>query len=201
MRKIVISEFLTLDGVMQAPGDADEDREGGFEHGGWQRRFPPDDRQMQLIGEAIGRTDAYLFGRKTYEIMAAYWPEQPDTDFFASVLNPRPKYVVSRTLRQPLPWQNSTLIADDVVPRLRELKAQPGGDITVLGSGELVQTLLANDLVDELALFVYPIVLGSGKRLFRDGMGTHGLELVESVAGSNGAVTLIYRPASGPNID
>lgn len=196
MRKLVVSEFLTLDGVMQGPGSPDEDREGGFEHGGWQRRFEFDDAQMSAIGEAVAATDAYLFGRKTYQIMAAHWPHQPDTDFFASVLNPRPKYVVSRTLREPLEWQNSTLIGDDVVERVRALKAQEGGNISVLGSGELFQTLLENDLVDEIGLTVHPIVLGSGKKLFRNGLAPHDFELVDSMASANGTLTLTYRPAS-----
>lgn len=195
MRKIVVSEFLTLDGVMQGPGSPDEDREGGFEHGGWQRRFTFDDAQMKALGEAITATDAYLFGRKTYENMAAYWPHQPDTDMFAAVLNPRPKYVVSRTLREPLEWQNSTLIRDNVAEEIGRLKQQPGKNITVLGSGELVQALIQNDLVDEFALFVHPLVLGSGKRLFREGLAARRFELVDSTASSEGVLTLTYRPA------
>ena len=195
MRKIVVSEFLTLDGVMQAPGDRDEDREGGFEYGGWQRQFTFDDSQMQKIGTEMAATDAYLFGRKTYEKMAAFWPSQPDSDPFAAVLNPRPKYVVSTTLSEPLPWQNSTLIKDDAVGRIRALKEQDGGNISVLGSGALVQTLLANDLVDELSLMVHPLALGTGKRLFREGLPALRLELVDSVSTTDGTQMLTYRPA------
>ncbi len=193
MRRIVVSEFLTLDGVMQGPGSPDEDREGGFEHGGWHMPFAEDEAQMKAIGDAMAATDAYLFGRKTYEIMAAHWPNQPDTDMFAAVLNPRPKYVVSRTLREPLPWQNSTLISGDVVERIAELKREAGKDISVLGSGELVQTLIRHHLVDELSLTIDPIVLGTGKRLFRDGLAPGHLQLVGSVAGDNDVVMLTYR--------
>jgi dihydrofolate reductase len=193
VRKIVVSEFLTLDGVMQAPGSPDEDRDGGFPYGGWQRQFSFDDAQMKKIGEGMQSTDAYLFGRRTYEIMAAHWPNQPDTDMFAAVLNPRPKYVVSRTLSEPLAWQNSHLINDNVVERLRELKNQDGGAISVLGSGDLVQTLIKNGLVDELALIVHPLVLGTGKRLFRDGLDAQKFELVESTPGKDGVI-LNYAP-------
>lgn len=195
MRKIVVSEFLTADGVMQGPGDPDEDREGGFEHGGWQRAFEFDDAQLQKIGQGMQESDAYLFGRKTYEIFARHWPNQPDSDPFAAVLNPRPKYVVSRTLTEPLSWQNSVLINDDAVARIRELKSQEGGTISVLGSGELVQTLLANDLVDELSLFVHPLVLGSGKRLFREGLPPLSLEVAESATANDGTLSLTYRPS------
>jgi dihydrofolate reductase len=193
MRRIVVSEFLTLDGVMQGPGSADEDREGGFDLGGWHLPFAQDEAQMKAIGAAMAATDTYLFGRKTYEIMAAYWPNQPDTDMFAAALNPRPKHVVSRTLREPLPWQYSSLIGDDVVERIIELKRGPGKDISVLGSGELVGTLLRHGLVDELSLTVDPIVLGSGKRLFRDGLSPSRFQLVGSVAGDNDVVMLTYR--------
>ena len=198
MRKIVVTEFLTLDGVMQAPGGADEDPEGGFKYGGWQRQFEFDQAQMQKMGQEIAATDAYLFGRKTYEIMAAFWPNQPDDDPFASVLNPRPKYVVSKTLSEPLPWENSILIGDNVVERIRELKGQDGANISVLGSGGLVQTLIANDLADELSVLVHPIVLGSGKRLFRDGLPATRFELVDSMIGENGILTLTYRLSGRP---
>ena len=193
MRKIVVSEFHTVDGVMQGPGSPDEDREGGFDLGGWHMPFAGDETQMKAIGDAMDATDACLFGRKTYEIMAAHWPNQPDADMFAAVLNPRPKYVVSRTLREPLAWQNSILISDDVVERIAELKREAGRNISVLGSGKLVQTLIRHDLVDELSLIVDPIVLGSGKRLFRDGLTPRRFDLAGSVAGDNGVVMLTYR--------
>src|SRR4029453_9671725 len=135
MRRIVVSEFLTMDGVMQAPGGPDEDRDGGFPYGGWQMQYGFDDKQMSKIGKDMQATDAYLLGRRTYDIFAAYWPTQPDPNKWESSLNPRPKYVVSQTLSEPLSWQNSSLIKDNVVSSIRELKDQEGGDISVLGSG------------------------------------------------------------------
>lgn len=194
MRKIVVSEFLTLDGVMQGPGSPDEDRSGAFEHGGWHTFM--DETMMQSVGRAIAKTDAYLFGRRTYEIMAAHWPTQPDTDMFAGPLNNRQKYVVSTTLTEPLAWQNSTLISRDVPEAIAALKKQPGGDISVLGSGELVQTLLKHDLVDELSLMIDPLVLGSGKRLFRDGLGPIRLHLAEAKPTSSGVIMAVYRRAA-----
>jgi len=195
MRKLIVSEFLTLDGVMQGPGSPDEDREGGFEHGGWQMPYANfDEDQMRIIGEAIAATDAYLFGRKTYEIMAAHWPNQPDTDVFAATLNGRPKYVVSRTLSEPLGWRNSTLIKSDVAQTIRRLKEQPGRNISVLGSGELVQTLIRHDLVDEFSLMVNPLVLGNGKRLFREGLSPKVMRLADSKTSRNGVLMLTYQP-------
>lgn len=191
MRKLIVSEFLTLDGVMQGPSGPDEDRSGGFEHGGWHTFM--DDVQMQAVGDAVADTDAYLFGRKTYDIMAAHWPNQPDTNFFAAVLNPRPKYVVSTTLREPLAWQNSTLISADVPRAIARLKDQPGKNITVLGSGELVQTLIRHDLVDEFALVIDPIVLATGKRLFRDGLPPLRLRLVDATPTPSGVIMATYR--------
>jgi dihydrofolate reductase len=196
VRKLIVSEFLTLDGVMQGPGHPDEDRSGGFEYGGWQTFM--DEEQMRQVGEAIAATDAYLLGRKTYEIFAAYWPHQPDSDPFARTLNGLPKHVVSTTLGEPLAWQNSMLISDDVPGAVARLKEQPGKNISVLGSGRLVQTLLLHDLVDELVLMIDPIVLGTGKRLFREGLSPIGLELVDSKVASNGVLTLSYRPAGDP---
>lgn len=198
MRKIVVTEFLTLDGVMQAPGDIAEDTEGGFPYGGWQRKFNFDEAQMQKIGEGMASTDAYLFGRKTYMNMASFWPNQPDDDPFAAVLNPRPKYVASNTLTEPLPWHNSTLLSGNVVEQIRELKQRDGGDISVLGSGGLVQALIVNDLADELALMIHPIVLGTGKRLFRDGLTPRKFELVDSMTSNEGVLTLTYALTGQP---
>jgi len=198
MRRILVTEFLTLDGVMQAPGGPDEDREGGFPYGGWQMQYGFDDKQMQRVGQGMQSTDAYLLGRRTYDIFAAYWPHQPDSNAFAAVLNPRPKYVVSRTLTEPLSWQNSTVIKDDVARRIRELKDQDGGDISVLGSGQLVQFLLENDLVDQLVLLINPLILGTGKRLFREGLNARKFELTDSEVGEQGAAMLIYKPIREP---
>ena len=193
MRMLRVIEFLSLDGVMQAPGDPEEDTEGGFRHGGWQRPYF-DDVLGAAAAEGMATTDGYLFGRKTYEIMAAYWPTAPEDDPYARHLNSTPKHVASRTL-QAVEWQNSTLIEGDVPEEVAKLKEQPGKNIAVLGSGDLVQTLIEHDLVDEYFLAVFPIVLGSGKRLFRDGDRARPLTLVESKSTGTGGVILAYRPA------
>ena len=195
MRKLVVNEFVSLDGVMQAPGSPDEDRSGGFEHGGWQMPYF-DEVQMNVVSEGMAATGAYLFGRKTYDIFAAYWPHQPAGNPFADTLNGLPKYVVSTTLSEPLGWQNSTLIRGDVAAEVAKLKQQPGKDIAVLGSGELVQTLVRHDLVDEYWLMICPLVLGSGKRLFRDADARTRLRLVDSKTTTTGAVMLTYQPGA-----
>lgn len=192
MRRLVLTEFLSLDGVMQAPGDVNEGTEGGFRHGGWQIPFL-DDVFMAEATKGMARTDAHLFGRKTYEIMAAYWPTAPADDPFAQHLNSVQKYVASRTLEHA-EWQNTTVVRD-VVGAVRELKEQPGKDISVLGSGDLAQTLMANDLVDVYSLAIYPIVLGSGKKLFRDADQVRKLRLVESTVTGTGGLILTYEPA------
>jgi dihydrofolate reductase len=193
MRTLVVIEFLSLDGVMQAPGGPDEDAEGGFRHGGWQRPYF-DDVLAAAAAEGMADTDAYLFGRKTYQSMAAYWPTAPADDPFAVHLNRTPKYVASRTLPEAT-WQNSTVIDGDVATRVAGLKDQPGGNISVLGSGELVQTLIGADLVDVYFLSVSPIVLGSGKRLFRDAEDVRLLSLVDCKPTATGTVLLTYEPA------
>ena len=195
MRTLTVIEFLSLDGVMQAPGDPDEDTEGGFQHGGWQRPYF-DDVLGAGAAEGMAGTDAYLFGRKTYEIMASYWPTAPDDDPYAGHLNSTAKYVASTTL-QSTDWQNSTLLKGDVADEVANLKEQPGRNIAVLGSGDLVQTLIKNDLVDEYSLMVFPIVLGTGKRLFRDTGQTRSLRLVDSKTTSTGGLMLTYHPARG----
>jgi dihydrofolate reductase len=192
MRKLVVIEFLSLDGVHQAPGDPNEDTEGGFRHGGWQRPYF-DDVMGAAAGEGMAATDAHLFGRKTYEIMAAYWPTAPADDPFARHLNGVQKYVASRTL-QTVEWQNSILIRGDVSEEVARLKEQPGKNIAVLGSGHLVRTLMEHDLVDEYSLSVFPIVLGSGKRLFRDADQVRRLTLVDSKATTTGGLMLTYQP-------
>jgi dihydrofolate reductase len=193
MRKVIVTEFLSLDGVMQAPGDPDEDRSGGFPHGGWQMRYF-DDVFAEMAFESMKETGGFLFGGRTYEIMAAFWPSQPDDDPFAATLNGLPKYVASTTLSEPLEWRNSTLLQGDVAKAVAELKQQPGGNLVVLGSGELVQTLMENDLVDQFALSINPIVVGSGKRLFRDGSPKRPLKLVESTTSSTGVLIATYEP-------
>lgn len=192
MRKLTVSEFVSLDGVMQAPGGADEDTEGGFRHGGWQMGYF-DDVAGERIGASMAQTGAFLLGRRTYEIFASYWPTQSDDDPFAKILNGLPKYVASTTLGEPLAWQNSTLLQGDVAKAVAELKEGEGGNIVVLGSGGLVQTLYENDLVDEYALMIHPIVLGSGKKLFRD-VPKKPLKLADSVTTSTGVVMATYVP-------
>jgi dihydrofolate reductase len=193
MRMLRVIEFLSLDGVMQAPGAPEEDTEGGFQHGGWQRPYF-DDVLGATAAEGMAATDAYLFGRKTYEKLAAYWPTAPGDDPYARHLNSTPKYVASRTL-PGVEWENSTLLEGDVAHEVAKLKEQPGENIAVLGSGDLVQTLIEHDLVDEYFLAVFPIVLGTGKRLFRASDRARRLSLVESKPTGTGGVLLTYRPA------
>ena len=192
-RTLVAVEFLSLDGVMQAPGDPEEDTEGGFVHGGWQRPYF-DDVMAAAGAEGMAATDAYLFGRKTYQKMASFWPTAPVDDPFAAHLNGSRKYVVSRTLTDPA-WGPVEVIADDVPGAVAELKDQPGGTITILGSGQLVRLLLEHDLVDELELTVSPLVIGSGKRLFGEAPDVRRLELAGSVPTTTGSVMLRYRRA------
>jgi dihydrofolate reductase len=192
MRKLIVVEFTSLDGVIQAPGDPNEDTEGGFRHGGWQMQYN-DDVLGASAAEGMGATDAYLFGRKTYEIMASYWPNAPADDPYGGHLNNTRKYVASTTL-QTVEWQNSTLIVGDVAEAVAKIKEQPGQNITVLGSADLVQTLIKNDLIDEYSLIVSPIVLGSGKKLFRNSEDAMGLKLVDSKTTSTGCLILTYHP-------
>jgi dihydrofolate reductase len=195
MPRIVVSEFVTLDGVMQAPGDPNEDRSGGFEYGGWQLPFF-DDIFGKVIMDAFAATGGMLLGRRTYEIFARHWPNQPADDPLAGTMNDMTKYVVSTTLDEPLAWQNSNLIKDNVVEALRKLRAEHGTDVQVIGSGELVQTLISNDLVDEYRLMIHPIVLGTGKRLFRDGTSKTRLQLKETTPTTTGVLINSYVPAA-----
>jgi dihydrofolate reductase len=192
-RTLVAVEFLSLDGVMQAPGDPQEDTEGGFVHGGWQRPYF-DDVMAAAGAEGMAATDAYLFGRKTYQKMASFWPTAPADDPFAAHLNGSRKYVVSRTLTDPA-WGPVEVIEDEVPGAVAGLKDQPGGTITILGSGQLVRLLLEHDLVDELELTVSPLVIGSGKRLFGEAPDVRRLELAGSVPTTTGSVMLRYRRA------
>jgi dihydrofolate reductase len=171
MRKLVVSEFVTLDGVMQAPGGKDEDLDGGFEHGGWTLPYWHDDIG-QSFGEMMKGVDAFLLGRKTYITHAAAFEPMPPGDKFGDMMNAPKKYVVSRTLKEPT-WRNTTIIRDNVLEAVRELKAQPGKTIMTDGSSQLVHALLAADLVDELHLLLYPLTLGSGKRLLPNGVNAN----------------------------
>jgi dihydrofolate reductase len=178
---------------MQAPGGSDEDRDGGFGHGGW--AVPHIDEQIiQRMTELTNRADALLLGRRTYEIFAASWPLADTDDPIGAKLNSVPKYVVSQTLATAT-WQNSTLLAGDAVEAIRELKRGEGGEIQVHGSGLLIQTLLAHDLVDEFHLLVFPVLIGSGKRLFGPGTAPAGLRLVDSTTSSTGVLVGTYARA------
>jgi len=190
------SNNFVIDGVSAnfgiTPGGADEDTEGGFRHGGWQMGYF-DDVAGERIDASMAQTGAFLIGRRTYEIFASYWPTQSDDDPFARILNGLPKYVASTTLGEPLAWRNSTLLQGDVAKAVAELKEGEGGNIVVLGSGGLVQTLYENDLVDEYALMIHPIVLGSGKKLFRE-VPRKPLKLADSVTTSTGVLMATYVP-------
>ncbi len=194
MSKLVVNENVTLDGVMQAPSGHDEDRRGGFEHGGW---APPyfDQVMADVAAEGIAKGGALLFGRRTFEQFASFWSTQTDDNPFAAVLNERQKYVASTTLKEPLPWRNSTVLEGDAMEAVATLKEQPGGDLVVLGSGELVASLMRHDLVDEYVLLIHPVVLGSGRRLFTEGGPSAALRLVDTKTTTTGVVVATYRPA------
>src|SRR5215217_2462757 len=194
MRKLVVGTFLTLDGVMQAPGGPNEDRDGGFEHGGWLVPYF-DEKFAQIMTEWTIRAGAFLLGRKTYEIFAGSWPNATDpADEIATALNKRPKFVASRTLDR-LAWSNSTLLEGDVAEAVARLKAQEGGEIQVHGSGDLLQTLLRHDLVDTLRIWQFPVVLGTGKRLFGEGTIPRSFRLVDTQLNTTGAVLHVYERA------
>lgn len=194
MRKIIVITQVTLDGIMQAPGGPEEDPSGGFTHGGWAMPFMDDD-SGQAIGEIIAGEFDLLLGRRTYEIWASYWPHHGDNPI-GKAFNRATKYVVTRTLAQ-LDWKKSERIGADAVAELRRLKASDGPVLHVWGSSELLQTLIAADLVDEYRLWVFPVVLGQGKRLFGNGVPPRGLTLVETRRTPNGVLLNTYRPA-GP---
>jgi dihydrofolate reductase len=192
MREVVVSTFVTLDGVMQAPGGPEEDPEDGFEHGGWS--FGYWDEQMQnTMGEWMSRPFELLLGRKTYEIFAAHWPntDEPPAELFNSIT----KYVASTTLEE-LDWENSKLIEGDVPGGIRALKQEDGPELQVHGSANLIQTLLEHKLVDEFRLMIFPVVLGTGKRLFDGGAMPDGLEVTSSQTSSTGVITATYRPGA-----
>ncbi|MFG1706949.1 dihydrofolate reductase family protein [Nonomuraea sp. M3C6] len=193
MRKLMVTTFLSLDGVMQGPGGPDEDRDGGFEHGGWS--VPHFDQHlMQVMTALVDRGDALLLGRKTYDIFAASWPLAEADDPIGAKLNSMPKYVASRMLDR-VAWQNSTLLTGDVAAAVAELKQGEGGEIQVHGSGDLIQTLVEHDLVDEFHLLVFPVLIGSGKRLFAEGTIPAGLRLVDSTTSSSGVIVATYQRA------
>jgi dihydrofolate reductase len=196
MRKLVVDTFTTLDGVMQAPGGPDEDRDGGFRHGGWLVPYF-DEKFVEIMTDWTKRAGAFLLGRKTYEIFAGSWPKSTDpADEIAMALNTRPKFVASRTL-DTLAWNNSHLLKGDVAEEVAKLKAQEGGEIQVHGSGNLIQTLLEHDLVDTFRIWQFPVVLGTGKRLFGEGTIPRSLRLVDTQMNTTDAVLHVYERAGG----
>jgi len=190
MSKVVVFMNLTLDGVMQAPGRPDEDRRGGFEHGGWAMPYAT----MEAAEESMAYTGALLLGRRTYEDFYAVWPNRTDNPFTA-VLNNTQKYVASTTLEEPLSWSNSTLLKGDAAEAVARLKEELGKDLVILGSGELVQSLMRRNLVDEYVLLIHPLILGSGRRLFADGGAFAALRLVGIKTTTTGVVIATYQLA------
>ena len=193
MRKLIVAEFITLDGVIQAPGGADEDTEGGFLHGGWTHPYWHDDIGAHFF-QAMTESDTLLLGRKTWQGHGAAFDPMPEGDPFGDVMKAKKKYVVSSTLKSADLWRNSTIISSNVVEEVRKLKAQDGQNITLDGSSVLVHTLIENDLVDEYSLHVYPLVLGGGKKLFPDGKRVN-LKLINSQALPTGVMYQQYQPA------
>jgi dihydrofolate reductase len=193
MRKIVVAEFVSLDNVMQAPGGAEEDTEGGFTQGGWTGPYWHDDIGAHFF-EQMSQTDALLLGRKTWQIHGGAFEPMPEGDVFGDVMNNMPKFVVSTTLTTASAWRNSTLIRSNVVEEVRALKEQPGKDIAIDGSSVLIHTLAEHDLIDEYSLLVYPVVLGGGKKLFPPGLRVN-LRLIESRPFPSGVVLMRYARA------
>jgi dihydrofolate reductase len=192
MRKLIVQTFLTLDGVMQAPGGPGEDDDGGFTHGGWSMTYW-DDKMGEVMGEATSRPFAMVLGRKSYDILSSYWPTAPE-EAGGKVFNDATKYVASRS-RPDLEWSNSVLIEGDAGEGLAALKKEDGPELQVHGSANLIQTLLRNNLVDEYRLWIFPVVIGTGKRLFADGTIPSGLKLVDSKVSTTGVMIGTYEPA------
>lgn len=191
MRKITVFNSLTLDGVMQAPGHPDEDRRGGFEHGGWAVPYA-DDVMLEFAAKGMQSEHALLFGRRTYEQFHSYWPHQTENPY-TEVLDKTDKYVASKTLAEPLPWQNSILLRGEAAITVARLKDDPGPEILILGSGELVRSLMTRGLIDEFMLSIHPLVLGSGQRLFSEEHRL-ALQLVDTVSTTTGVIIATYRP-------
>jgi dihydrofolate reductase len=195
MRKVIVNEFISLDGVAQAPGGADEDPSGGFAHDGWHMRYMEDELAQRWALESIVQAGGFLLGRRTYEIFAAYWPNAPEEEqVIAEPLNTKPKYVASRTLTEPLQWQHSTLLEGGLAA-VEALKQDDGGDLHVIGSTELVRTLIEHGLVDQFRLMIDPVVLGGGKRIFCDDGVLRPLRLVDGQVTSTGAILATYQAA------
>jgi dihydrofolate reductase len=197
MRKVIVTEWMSLDGVVQAPGAADEDTTGGFAHGGWHLPYF-DDLSQTWVVETLTAAGGLLFGRRTYEGFAAHWPNASEEEqVVAQPLNTKPKYVASRTLTEPLGWQHSTVLGGDVAEAVAALKQEDGGDLLVIGSTQLVQTLIEHALVDEFRVMIDPLMVGGGKRIFRDDGVLRPLRLVDSKVTTTGAIVATYAPAEG----
>jgi dihydrofolate reductase len=194
MSKVVVVNNLTLDGVMQAPGRPDEDTRGGFEHGGWAQPYN-DPVMARKMGEGMAAGGPLLFGRRTYQDFASFWPQQKDNPF-TPVLDNAQKYVASTTLKGPLPWRNSTLLEGDGADAVAKLKEQLAQDLVILGSGELIRSLMRRNLIDEYVLLIHPLVLGSGRRMFEDGNPPATLRLVDATPTTTGVVIATYHTAS-----
>jgi dihydrofolate reductase len=195
MSKVVLFISLTADGVMQAPGRPDEDRRGGFAHGGWATPYA-DSILGSVAGGSMGTSSALLLGRRTYEDFYSVWPNRPKPNPFTDLLNNIQKYVASTTLTQPLPWSNSTLLSGDAATAVARLRDQPGKDLVILGSGELAQSLMRRNLIDTFVLLVHPLVLGTGRRLFREDGPNIKLRQVETKTTTTGVVITTYHPAA-----
>jgi dihydrofolate reductase len=196
MGKVVVVENVTLDGVMQAPGGADEDARGGFPHGGWAQPYA-DQVMAETMGKGMSEDGGMLFGRRTYQQFYGFWSKQTDGNPYTEVLNRKHKYVVSRTLAEPLPWENSSLIDGDAADAVAALKRDVEGDLVVLGSGELVRSLASAGLVDVYMLSIHPLTLGTGTKVFAEGEDAYGtLELVEAVSTTTGVIIATYRPTA-----
>jgi dihydrofolate reductase len=195
MRKVIVNEFMTLDGVVQGPSSPTEDLTGGFVQGGWHARHTVDETFRRWAVENLAGAGGFLFGRRTYEIFAAHWPNaSPEEQVLAEPLNTRPKYVASTTLAEPLAWQNSALLGPDVATAVAALKRKQGGDLLVIGSTELVRTLLEHGLVDELRVMIDPVIVGGGKRLFPNDGALRTLRLSNSTVTTTGAIIATYVP-------
>lgn len=195
MSKVIVFTNLTLDGVLQSPARPDEDRSGGFQHGGWAARYGA--MQSNEAIESLSNIGALLLGRRTYEVLYDYWPKQTNNPF-TKRLNNMQKYVASTTLEEPLPWSNSTLIKGDVPGAVTELKAYQDKDIMLMSSGVLTQTLMQHNLIDRYVLLIHPLVLGSGRRLFPDGGAFATLQLVHAKATDTGVIVATYQPTESP---
>ncbi len=196
MRKIITTTFITLDGVMQAPGGSEEDKAGGFEYGGWQMSFPTDEKLIPILNGFFSIPFELLLGRVTYDIFAAFWPHAETDQEVAIPFNKTKKYVVSHKSFEPS-WNNSVCITGDIVSELKKLKEQDGTDLWVWGSGNLIQTLLKHNLIDRMHLWIHPITIGAGKKLFAEGTQAENFKLVDCKIGDTGLILATYEPA-GP---